>query len=189
MNKISVYELIYAYTQGYFPMAEPDENNAIYWHKPKKRAIIPLDKFHISKNLKKLYAKGKFRCTINSDFEGVIRACANRNETWISEEIIELYCKVHKMGYALSVETYLNNKLVGGLYGISIGKAFFGESMFHKETDASKIALVYLVEQLKKNKYILLDTQYINNHTKRFGAIEIEDSDFDVLLKKALETN
>lgn len=167
-------------------MAEPDEENAIYWYKPEKRGIIPLDTFHIPKNLKRLYEKGTFEMKINADFEGVIRACALREETWISEEIIQTYLKLHEMGFANSFESWKNGKLVGGLYGVSLGAAFFGESMFHRERDASKVALVFLVEFLNKNHFELLDTQYINDHLLQFGAIEIPDDEYMDLLEKAL---
>jgi len=180
-------ELIYAYSQGYFPMAVPEENNEIYWFKPDMRGIIPLDGFHISKNLKKLYAKEHFTLKINGDFEGVMRGCADRNDTWISDDIINTYCKLNEMGYAFSFETWRNNKLVGGLYGVALGSVFFGESMFHTETDASKIALVFLVEFLLENNFSLLDTQYINDHLKQFGCIEIPNEEYEILLKQALE--
>ena len=180
-------ELIYAYSQGYFPMALPEEKNEIYWFKPDQRGIIPLDQFHLSKNLKRLYQKNKFELKINGDFEGTIRACAERDDTWISEDIINSYTKLNELGYAFSFEAWLDNKLVGGLYGVSIGRAFFGESMFHKVTDASKIALVFLVDHLIKHDYSLLDTQYINSHLIQFGAIEIPNDEYEKLLEVALE--
>ena len=146
-------ELLYAYTKGYFPMADSEVNNEIYWYQPEARGILPLYDFHIPKNLKRLYKKGVFDLEIDKDFEGVIRACAARKETWISEEIIEAYIGLHKLGFAHSFECYYDQKLVGGLYGVAIRKAFFGESMFHTKTDASKIALVYLVEHLKQQDF------------------------------------
>ena len=179
--------IIQAYTQGYFPMAHPDEGNAIFWHLPEIRGIIPLDeRFKISKNLAKLYKKRKFELLQNHDFEGVIRMCSQRDDTWISEDIIDTYCQLHEMGVAHSFETWLDGNLVGGLYGLSIGKAFFGESMFHTVTDASKIALIFLVETLRKNDYILLDSQYLNDHIKQFGAYEISHNDYLDLLHQAL---
>lgn len=180
-------ELLYAYAQGYFPMAIPEEENEIYWFKPEDRGIIPLDKFHVPKNLKRLYKQGKFELRINADFEGTIRACADRSDTWISEEIISSYCKLNELGYALSFETWLNGELVGGLYGVALGRAFFGESMFHKVTDASKIALVFLIEFLTDRDFILLDTQYLNDHLKQFGGIAIPDEEYEKLLETALE--
>ncbi len=180
--------LLAAYMSGAFPMAHPDDNNEIYWHTPKKRGIIPLDeRFKTSKNLNKLYRSGKFNFTINRDFEKVIRNCATlrADDTWISEEIIEAYLGLYKAGFAHSFETRLNDELVGGLYGVSIGKAFFGESMFHTHTDASKLALVYLVEFLREKDFMLLDTQYLNPHIKQFGAYEISHTTYMLLLKQA----
>jgi leucyl/phenylalanyl-tRNA--protein transferase len=180
--------VIQAYTQGYFPMAHPDEGNEIFWHLPENRGIIPLDeRFKISKNLEKLYKKGKFELRQNSDFEAVIWNCSQRrDETWISEEIIDIYCQLNEMGVAHSFETWLDGKLVGGLYGLAIGKVFFGESMFHTVTDASKIALVYLVETLRKKDFKLLDSQYLNDHIKQFGAYEINHDEYLELLHDAL---
>jgi len=177
-----------AYMSGAFPMAHPDDNNEIYWHTPKKRGIIPLDeRFTASKNLKKLYRSGKFNFTVNRDFEKVIRSCAElrSEDTWISEEIIEAYIGLYKAGFAHSFETRLNDELVGGLYGVSIGKAFFGESMFHTHTDASKLALMNLVEFLREKQFMLLDTQYLNPHIKQFGAYEISHTTYMLLLKQA----
>ncbi|MDG2455545.1 MAG: leucyl/phenylalanyl-tRNA--protein transferase [Bacteroidia bacterium] len=181
-------ELLYAYSQGYFPMAVPEDNNDIFWFKPDRRGIIPLDKFHVSKNLRRLFNKHYFDLRINGDFEGTMRACTEREDTWISEDIIKSYCKLHEMGYGFSFETWRNGKLVGGLYGVVIGKAFFGESMFHRETDASKIALIFLVQFLKENDFQLLDTQYINDHLLQFGAKEIPNEEYEALLAKALES-
>jgi len=179
--------VIHAYTQGYFPMAHPDEGNEIFWHLPKDRGIIPLDeRFKVSKNLKRLYQKGKFELRQNFDFEGVIRHCAAREDTWISEEIIDTYCEIHQMGVAHSFETWLDGELVGGLYGLAIGKAFFGESMFHKVTDASKIALIFLVNTLRNQDFILLDSQYLNDHIRQFGAYEIPHEEYLKLLFDAI---
>lgn len=181
-------ELLYAYSQGYFPMAVPEDDNEIFWFKPDMRGIILLDEFHLSKNLKRLYKKNYFDLRINYDFEGTIRGCADRNDTWISEEIIHTYSKLKEMGYAFSFETWREDELVGGLYGVSIGKAFFGESMFHKETDASKIALVYLVDFLKRHDYKLLDTQYLNNHLLQFGAKEVPNELYEEMLANAISS-
>ncbi|MDB9882828.1 leucyl/phenylalanyl-tRNA--protein transferase [Bacteroidia bacterium] len=180
-------ELLYAYSKGYFPMAVPEDNNEIFWFKPDMRGIIPLETFHISKNLRRLFNKGYFELRINGDFEGTMRGCAEREDTWISQDIIDSYTKLYDMGYAFSFETWREGKLVGGLYGVSMGKAFFGESMFHKETDASKIALVFLVQFLKENKYRLLDTQYINVHLLQFGAVEVANDEYEEMLARALE--
>ena len=180
-------ELLYAYSQGYFPMAIPEDDNEIFWFKPEMRGIIPLDTFHISKNLRRLYNKKHFELRINGDFEGTMRACAEREDTWISEDIVQSYCKLHEMGYGFSFEAWREGKLVGGLYGVMIGKAYFGESMFHRENDASKIALIFLVQFLKDNGFKLLDTQYINDHLKQFGATEVLNADYENMLAGALE--
>lgn len=180
-------ELLYAYSQGFFPMAVPEDNNEIFWFKPDMRGVMPLDTFHISKNLKRLYNKRHFECRINGDFEGTMRACADREDTWISEDIIGTYCRLNEMGYAHSFETWKDGKLVGGLYGVSMGRAFFGESMFHKVTDASKIALIFLVQYLKDQEFRLLDTQYINDHLLQFGAVEIPNDEYEKRLEMALE--
>ena len=180
-------ELLYAYSQGYFPMAVPEDDNEIFWFKPDMRGIIPLETFHVSKNLKRLYKRGHFKLRINGDFEGTMRGCAAREDTWISEDIIASYCKLNEMGYGFSFETWREGQLVGGLYGVAIGKVFFGESMFHKETDASKIALVFLVEFLKENDFRLLDTQYINDHLLQFGAKEVPNEEYEEMLAQALE--
>jgi leucyl/phenylalanyl-tRNA--protein transferase len=180
-------ELLYAYSQGYFPMAVPEEDNEIYWFKPDLRGIIPLDQFHVSKNLRRLYKKRHFELKINSAFEATMRGCARRNDTWISEDIINSYSKLNEMGYALSFEAWRDNKLVGGLYGVALGKAFFGESMFFTETDASKVCLVHLHNFLMENDFRLLDTQYLNDHIKQFGGIEIENEEYERLLEMALE--
>lgn len=180
-------ELIYAYSQGYFPMAHEDEDNAIYWYKPEMRGIIPLDKFHIPKNLEKLYKKQPFSLRINTAFRATMEACAERDSTWISDELIDLYCELFEKGYAFSFECWKDEVLVGGLYGVALGKAFFGESMFHRATNASKIALVFLVEVLKEKGFILLDTQFINDHLLQFGAIEISDEEYMERLGEALE--
>ena len=181
--------LLQAYTSGSFPMADPEEDNQIYWHTPVMRGIIPLDeRFHVSKNLKRLYRKKTFSVYVNRNFETVIRKCQElrSDDTWISEEIVDAYLGLHEHGYAHSFEAYQNGELVGGLYGVSIGKAFFGESMFHTVTDASKICLVYLVEFLRDNDFQLLDTQYLNPHIMQFGAYDIPHKEYMRLLNKAL---
>ena len=179
-------ELLYAYTKGYFPMAESTGDHQVYWYQPELRGILPLEDFHIPKNLKRLYQKQVFELDINRDFEQVIRACAERSETWISEEIIEAYIGLHKLGFAHSFECYKDDQLVGGLYGVAIRKAFFGESMFHRHSNASKIALIHLVEYLKAHDFELLDTQYINDHLLQFGAQEISHERYMELLDQAI---
>lgn len=184
---LDVNELINGYLNGIFPMADTD--GTIYWYSPELRAIIPIDTYKPSKSLKPILNKKVFEIRLNTNFEGVISACAsprkNDNETWISPEIKDVYVKLFKMGFGLSVEAYQNNVLVGGLYGVSFGKAFFGESMFHIVPNASKVAFHYLILFLRKNNYELLDTQFINDNVKRFGAIEIPKGQYINLLKKA----
>ncbi len=181
--------LIQAYASGSFPMADPDDDNHIYWHTPQMRGIIPLDdRFKVSKNLKRLYKKDTFDLYINRNFSQVIDHCKSLREddTWISEEIQEAYKELHAQGFAHSFEVYKEGKLVGGLYGVSIGKAFFGESMFHLVTDASKVALVFLVEFLREHHFLLLDTQYLNPHIAQFGAYEISHAEYIKLLRRAI---
>ena len=149
--------LLYAYQQGVFPMADPDEDNAIYWYRPDPRAIIPLNVFRVSKNLAKTVRRGVFDVTYDQAFETVMRACANRDTTWISDEIVAVYTELHQMGCAHAVACWKDGELVGGLYGVALGGAFFGESMFHRVRDASKVALVHLVEHLRARGYVLLD--------------------------------
>jgi leucyl/phenylalanyl-tRNA---protein transferase len=176
--------LLEAYSTGIFPMAM--ENGEIAWFSPDPRGIIPLEAFHIPHGLKRRLKRECFDIRINSAFEAVIRACAARPETWINEEIIESYLNLHRLGFAHSVETWRNGKLVGGLYGVSVYGAFFGESMFHQETDASKIALVALVDRLVERGFRLLDTQYVTAHLQGFGAVEISRPKYLRLLKQAL---
>ncbi|MGB0269752.1 MAG: leucyl/phenylalanyl-tRNA--protein transferase [Bacteroidia bacterium] len=181
--------LIQAYASGAFPMADPEEDNQIYWHTPQMRGVIPLDdRFKVSKNLKRLYKKDKFDLYINRNFDQVIDYCRSLREddTWISDEILDAYKQLHEGGFAHSFEVYEEGKLVGGLYGVSIGKAFFGESMFHLVTDASKIALVFLVEFLREHDFLLLDTQYLNPHIAQFGAYEITHQEYVKLLRRAI---
>ena len=186
---ISVELLVQAYLSGSFPMADPDEGDQIYWHTPETRGLIPLDdKFRVPKNLMRLYKKEKFELTINRAFPEVIEQCSllRQGDTWISEEIIDVYTEMHKLGLAHSFEVWLDGELVGGLYGVAIGKAFFGESMFHKVTDASKIALVFLVEFLKEQNFQLLDCQYLNPHLLQFGAYEVTQEDYLLRLQEVI---
>lgn len=171
--------LLAAYRRGIFPMAV-DKRGTIGWFSPDPRAIIPLDdRFHVAHGLRRTLKSGKLAVTFDTAFEEVIRACAKRREgTWISKEIIASYCRLHELGQAHSVETRLAGKLVGGLYGVQIGGAFFGESMFHRATDASKVALVALVERLRTQGFVLLDTQWLTAHLAQFGTCEIPRSEY-----------
>ena len=187
LNRLTPEMLLYGYQMGVFPMAEDRDSASIHWYAPDPRAILPLDAFHVSRTLAKLVRRNKFDVTSDLDFEGVMRACAEREATWISDEIIEAYVALFQRGYAHSIECRLDGKLVGGLYGVSIGGAFFGESMFHKARDASKVALVHLVGCLRKNGYVLLDTQFTTAHLEKFGVIEIPRREYEHRLAIALE--
>jgi leucyl/phenylalanyl-tRNA--protein transferase len=179
--------LLEAYCRGIFPMAM--EDGEIAWFSPDPRGIIPLDAFHIPHGLRRSLRKNEFEIRINTAFTEVIRACGERAETWISPEIVQSYLNLHELGYAHSVETWRGKQLVGGLYGVSVYGAFFGESMFHRETDASKVALVALVERLREREFRLLDTQYTTPHLRSFGAVEIPRTKYMRLLKQALALN
>ena len=177
--------LLQGYRFGVFPMAMRD--GSIDWFSPDPRAILPLDRFHIPHGLRRTVAKKTFEIRFDQRFGEVIRACAKRRDTWIDSEIIESYERLHELGHAHSVEAWHSGKLAGGLYGVAIGGAFFGESMFHRKTDASKIALLALVEHLRSRKFMLLDTQWVTPHLEQFGAIEIPRSQYLKLLKRAVE--
>jgi len=180
--------LLAAYRRGIFPMAV-DQRGRLGWFSPDPRAVIPLDdRFHIPHGLRRVLKQAKFEITANTDFDTVIRECAKRKEgTWISPEIVESYCKLHRLGHAHSLETRLDGKLVGGLYGVAIGGAFFGESMYHRATDASKIALVALVERLRARGFVLLDTQWTTPHLQQFGTFEIPRHEYLWRLEHALK--
>lgn len=179
--------LLTAYLQGVFPMAEEGE---ILWFSPEKRGVIPLDdRFRVSKGLRRALKKKPFEIRFNTDFEGVMRGCAERDETWIDEKIISSYCFLHEQGYAHSIECWDDEGLQGGLYGVQYKKAFFGESMFSRKTDASKIAMVSLVEKLRKEGGELLDTQWITDHLKTFGGLEIPREEYLELLDEAISDN
>jgi leucyl/phenylalanyl-tRNA--protein transferase len=177
--------LLQGYRLGVFPMAMEDDS--IAWFSPDPRAIIPLEDFHVPHALRRIARKKIFEVKIDKRFGEVIRACAKRQDTWINPEIIESYERLHDLGYAHSVEAWRNNKLAGGLYGVAVGGAFFGESMFHRVTDASKIALVALVEHLRAQKFALLDTQWTTPHLAQFGAIEISRERYLKMLRRAVE--
>jgi len=177
--------LLQGYRLGVFPMAMEDDS--ISWFSPDPRAVIPLDDFHVPHALRRVWQKRIFEIKIDNRFGEVIRACAKRKDTWINREIIESYERLHELGCAHSVEAWSKGKLAGGLYGVALGGAFFGESMFHRVTDASKIALVALVEQLRAKKFALLDTQWLTPHLQQFGAIEISREHYLRLLRNAVE--
>ncbi|PEN13597.1 leucyl/phenylalanyl-tRNA--protein transferase [Longibacter salinarum] len=177
--------LLRAYSNGVFPMGDED-TGAIRWYAPNPRGILPLDAFHTPQNLQRRVERGEFTVTSDVVFDDVIRACADRTRTWITEPIIRVYSKLHHMGFAHSVEAWKDDELAGGLYGVALGGAFFGESMFYRVSNASKVALVHLVRQLRAGGYTLLDTQYSNSHLEQFGAIEIPREEYEVLLTDAL---
>ncbi len=179
--------LLAAYCRGIFPMAT--EGGQIEWFSPDPRGVIPLDeRFHVPHGLERTLKKKKFEVTFDAEFEQVMRECSARAEgTWISEEIVESYCALHRFGHAHSVEARLEGKLVGGLYGVHIRGAFFGESMFHRCTDASKVALVALVERLRANGFRLLDTQWLTPHLAQFGTYEVPRQEYLRLLAQAMK--
>jgi leucyl/phenylalanyl-tRNA---protein transferase len=177
--------LIAAYRGGMFPMAM-DNRGEIGWFSPDPRGVIPLDEFHIPHGLRRTLRRNSFEVRVDSDFSAVMRGCAARKTTWISHEIVTSYEKLFELGYAHSVETWRDGELVGGLYGVSIGGAFFGESMFSRATDASKVALVALIERLRERNFLLLDTQWTTEHLNRFGCREIPRYEYLRQLNRAL---
>lgn len=167
-----------------------DENGELFWLAPDPRAIIPLDRFKVSRSLRSTVRRNVFEMTVNRAFDRVLEACAERDEgTWISDEIKEAYTTLHHMGFAHSVEAWKGDELAGGLYGVAIGGAFFGESMFYRKRNASKVALVYLVERMRDRGFTLLDVQFINDHLRRCGAVEIPKAEYDRRLTEALAAN
>jgi len=186
--------LLRAYSVGVFPMADSRDAKDIFWVEPKKRGILPLDRFHLSHSLRKTLRSDRFAVTADRCFARVVAACAQpdagRPETWINEQIEEAYCILHRRGHAHSIEVWpagdVGGELIGGLYGVSLGHAFFGESMFSRATDASKIALAHLVGRLRAGSYRLLDCQFITDHLASLGAVEISRADYRALLDEAL---
>jgi leucyl/phenylalanyl-tRNA--protein transferase len=181
--------LLTAYAQGAFPMT--DRDGTIRWYTADPRGILPLETFHIPRSLRQVVRQNRFEIRVDEDFEEVMRACmTTRPEgSWISEDLVRAYRRLHELGYAHSVEAYRNGELVGGLYGVAMGSAFFGESMFYYERDASKVALVHLVHRLRDRGYELLDTQASTPHLERFGCVEIRADDYMRRLKRALARN
>ncbi len=182
--------LLRAYSIGLFPMAESADDPEIFWVEPELRGIIPLDQFHVSKSLAKSIRHKPFDIRYDTAFDLVLDKCAeaaeDRPSTWINQTIKDLYRALHRMGHAHSVEAWEGDELVGGLYGVSLGSAFFGESMFARRTNASKICLVHLVERLKERGFTLLDTQFTTEHLKTFGAIDVPKDQYGQLLEKAV---
>ena len=179
--------LIRAYCNGIFPMAEGKDTNKIFWVSPEVRGVIPLNKFHISKSLRRSIVKRDYKIKINTDFLGVIKNCADRSESWINSDILKAYSDLFNLGFCHSIEVWDNDDLIGGIYGLAIKRAFFGESMFSKRSNASKIALAYLVSRLKYGGFLLFDVQFQSEHLKTLGAIEVLKANYQDLLKNALE--
>lgn len=178
--------LLHAYASGVFPMAESQDDDEVFWVDPKRRGIFPLDGFHMSRSLIKRMRRGDRRVTFNADFAGVVQGCAARNETWINTTIFELYLALHHMGFAHSVEVWQDDALIGGTYGVALGGAYFGESMFSRDTDASKMALAWLIDKLRSEGFQLFDTQFLTPHLASLGAIEVSRADYRSRLASAL---
>jgi leucyl/phenylalanyl-tRNA---protein transferase len=193
MSTITPHILLKAYSAGIFPMAESAEDNALYWIEPEERGIFPLDQFHIPHSLRKRLRKRPFEIRINTAFADVIAGCAaktaDRKTTWINGRIRALYGQLHKMGCCHTVECWQDGRLVGGLYGVKIGAAFFGESMFSRATDASKVALVHLVARLRAGGFMLLDAQFMTSHLARFGARPIRREAYRRMLDEAIDSD
>jgi leucyl/phenylalanyl-tRNA--protein transferase len=190
MIEITPQVLLKAYACGIFPMAESAEDNALYWIEPERRGILPLDRVHVPTRLARSIRRGSFEVKVDHDFEAVIEGCAaprsGRRSTWINGRIRGLYRELFALGHCHTIEVWQDGALVGGLYGVHLGRAFFGESMFSRARDASKIALIYLVARLKYGGFTLLDTQFVTGHLARFGAIEVSREEFQRLLEAAL---
>ncbi len=179
--------LLHGYSIGIFPMAEHRNDPDIFWVDPRRRGVMPLDGFYLSRSLKKSVRNAPYSVAINADFDGTVDGCADRSETWINDEIRALYSMLHSNGHAHSLELWEGDVLVGGVYGVTLGSAFFGESMFSRRRDASKIALVYLVDRLNQAGFTLFDTQFITPHLASLGAVEISRADYHVRLSEALD--
>lgn len=192
MTNLTPELLLRAYAAGIFPMAESAEDPELFWVDPVRRGVLPLDDFHLPRRLRRIIRSDRFEVVCDRDFRAVMTGCAEpsaeRPQTWINDEILRLYGALFDQGFAHSVEARIEDNLVGGLYGVALGGAFFGESMFSRVTDASKVALAHLVARLKRGGFRLLDTQFVTDHLKRFGAIEISRAQYRRLLREALET-
>lgn len=179
--------MLRAYASGIFPMAETRAAEDIFWVDPKRRGVLPLNAFHISRSLRRTISRGRFTITVNTKFEDVLEGCADRDETWINDTIRHLYTTLHKSGFAHSLEVWDDETLAGGVYGVTLGGAFFGESMFSRRTDASKVALAYLVDRLRLGGFTLFDTQFVTPHLTRLGAIEISRAAYRAQLAQSLD--
>jgi leucyl/phenylalanyl-tRNA--protein transferase len=181
--------LLHGYSIGIFPMAEHRDAPELFWVDPKFRGVFPLDGFHVSRSLARRIRKCGFSVTINQDFAGVVDGCADRADTWINDELRDLYRQIHHTGHAHSLEVWEDDQLVGGVYGVTLGAAFFGESMFSRRTDASKIALAYLVDRLRQTGFQLFDTQFLTAHLASLGAIEIPRTQYRRELEEAINAS
>lgn len=180
--------LINAYASGYFPMPDPDTNE-IYWYDPDPRCVIKFEDFHVSRSLKRRLNRKDYQVSINTNFKEVMRCCAARQETWINEEFIDTYSKLHEMGFAHSLEIVKDRKLIGGVYGIAVGGVFCAESKFHLETDASKVALFHLVEHLQLQGFSLLEVQFQNDHIAKLGATLVPKDFYHKILSENLRSS
>lgn len=189
-DEVTLDLILNAYLNGLFPMSDDRSDKNIFWVDPEERGIFPLNEFHCPKSLKKFIRKAPFKVKINTAFRDVMQACAapdkGRQSTWISHDIEEIYCDLHEQGFAHSVECWQDDNLVGGLYGVCIRGAFFGESMFSRVANASKVALVYLVARLKKGQFSLLDSQFQTDHLKTLGCVEMQKQDYKIVLNHAI---
>jgi len=188
-HKITPEVLLHGYATGVFPMAESAGSDEIFWVEPQMRGIFPLDGFHLSRSLRRRLLRSDFTVTVDRGFADVVTACADRPETWINSQIFDLYLALHRMGYAHSIEIRRDDALIGGVYGVALGRAFFGESMFSRATDGSKIALANLIARLRTGGFVLFDTQFLTPHLKSLGAIEIPQADYLERLHTTLETS
>ena len=186
MSRLDPRLLLQGYASGIFPMADSREADELFWVEPRNRAIIPLDRFHLSRSLRRTIRSGPFTATHDRDFAGVIAACADREETWINAELERAMIALHGSGHAHSIEVWDGDRLAGGLYGVKLGRAFFGESMFSRATDASKVALAWLVARLKVGNFTLLDCQFMTEHLASLGAVTIPREAYVALLSAAL---
>lgn len=179
--------LLHGYSIGIFPMAANRDDPEVFWVDPRRRGVLPLDGFHISRSLGRRIFRAEHRISLNEDFAGVLAGCADRADTWINEEIRSLYLDLHLRGHAHSIEVWQDNSLTGGVYGVALGGAFFGESMFSRRTDASKVALAYLTAHLRRTGFTLFDTQFLTDHLATLGAVEISRAEYHRRLERALK--
>ncbi|MBV2360356.1 leucyl/phenylalanyl-tRNA--protein transferase [Thalassococcus sp. CAU 1522] len=178
--------LLHAYRSGVFPMAETRDDPDLFWVDPRRRGIIPLDGFHLSRSLARRLRRDDYQVTLNRAFAAVMEGCADRNETWINEEILRLFTTLHQRGHAHSLEVWMDGQLAGGIYGLAMGSAFCGESMFSRRRDASKIALAWLVDHLRRCGFTLFDTQFLTAHLASLGGIEVSRARYKMMLEDAL---